>query len=774
MEWRKEQISLTNHLILSKIKESELIAWDNIEQLPPYNEIEVLRALDQIQAEEHALSEQAVATLHVMLAFHRLLRHQDTDELVQQLLTKASNIHAHLPVQQELQTVLSFFVVFQHLQQLQLSSWSIRETDFDPAKLKKMQEWKGNLDQFFEQTSSVKVGRNSHRSLLEQLYQKLREQLLELEEQLTDSIDLIENKRTGVPTKEINARIRTLVQLEQEFYQAFPSQFNSRSTKSPLERLEGMVGLEQIKNYMNQYYHYLKYQQDRKKIGFQMVDEPGLHMIITGNPGTGKTTIARLLAEIYHKLGLLESDQVTEVNRSHLVGSYVGQSEENTMNYIRQAVGGVLFIDEAYSLHRQDASGNDYGQAVIDTLVSAMTSGEYANKFAVILAGYPEEMRQFLWSNPGLRSRFPDQNMIHLPDFKLSELVEIAEETALDNDYFFTETALNSFYGLIERAKVDDTFGNARTVRDLVMKAIFKKGATITVKEHDDWLDHMRIESKDLAVMYDEKDDTAPMDQLEQLIGLENIKDEVKKLSSFVTIQQKRKHQGLPSVPIQLHAVFSGNPGTGKTTVAKIYSKLLKECGLLKRGHFILASRSDLVAGYVGQTAIKTKNKIREALGGVLFIDEAYALFRGENDFGKEAIDTLVDEMTKHNENLVVILAGYRADMERFIASNPGLSSRFKKYFEFLDYQPDELLSITHFHVERYHYQMTDDARDYIYRQYQEQAIQGNARFVVNLVDEAIQFQALRIADATVDDEQFLILNQDDFRKAWQTVKGVN
>ncbi len=139
----------------------------------------------------------------------------------------------------------------------------------------------------------------------------------------------------------------------------------------------------------------------------------------------------------------------------------------------------------------------------------------------------------------------------------------------------------------------------------------------------------------------------------------------------------------LPNVPIQLHSVFSGNPGTGKTTVAKIFAKILKDCGLLKRGHLVIASRGDLVAGYVGQTAIKTKNKIREALGGVLFIDEAYALFRGEKDFGKEAIDTLVDEMTKHNENLVVILAGYKEEMERFIKSNPGLESRFKKILPF-------------------------------------------------------------------------------------------
>lgn len=763
---------MTNHLIFSKVKEAELLQWTDIETTPPYQEIEVLRALDQSEAEPGHYSNEAEAALYTMLAYYRLKRNHATDNLTARLLDRANQFGEDFEIQKSLRAIRHNQSVLDHLSSLKLERWTIRETDFDASKLKKMQEWQEILTQYFEQYAQLNINDQQNKSDLSKIDQEIQGELTDLAELIARCIDMLENKRSGVPTREINQSLRRLIELEAQFNQAFPDLFDSDQAKNPLQKLEEMVGLEQVKQYMNQYYHYLKYQQDRKQIGFQMIDEPGMHMVITGNPGTGKTTIARLLGEIYHELGLLESSKVIEVNRSHLVGSFVGQSEEKTMNYIRDAVGGVLFIDEAYSLHRQDASGNDYGQAVIDTLVTAMTSGDLAGKFAVILAGYPEEMRQFLWSNPGLRSRFPEQNMIHLPDFKMIELLEIAETTALHNDYFFTETALNGFYGLIERAKVDDTFGNARTVRDLVMKAIFKKGASITVEENDDWLDHMRIESKDLTVMSDEKDDIEPMEQLNQLIGLANIKEEVKKLSSFVRIQQVRKNQGYPTVPIQLHAVFSGNPGTGKTTVAKIYSKLLKECGLLKRGHFVVASRSDLVAGYVGQTAIKTKNKIREALGGVLFIDEAYSLFRGENDFGKEAIDTLVDEMTKHNENLVVILAGYKQEMIRFISSNPGLESRFKKYFEFQDYQTEELLEIANYQITHYSYQITDDAKGYLTNAFNNETVSGNARFVVNLVDEAIQFQALRIEDLHVTDTEFLILTKDDFKNAWHAVRG--
>ena len=259
-------------------------------------------------------------------------------------------------------------------------------------------------------------------------------------------------------------------------------------------------------------------------------------------------------------------------------------------------------------------------------------------------------------------------------------------------------------------------------------------------------MDYLLLHSEDFSDLDSNEEPDEPFHELMNLVGLDSIKDEIKKLSAFVRVQQARRNAGKKVVPIQLHAVFTGNPGTGKTTVAKLYSEILRDCGLLKRGHLIVASRADFVAGYVGQTAIKTKRKIQDALGGVLFIDEAYSLLSQSNsDFGAEVVNTLVDEMTKHNENLVVILAGYPKEMDELLASNPGFSSRFKKFMHFPDYTVEELLQIMKNYMHSYQYRLHEEAEEYLLEKLEEIELDGNGRFAVNLVDSAIQYQAQRL-----------------------------
>ncbi|UOR12602.1 AAA family ATPase [Halobacillus amylolyticus] len=748
---------------------SILKTWNSLDQEPQVTEIEALRLMN----DEQIMDKEIKALLYIVLAYHRMKRHRDKDPLADQFIDEARVIDPDNPLVRDLYESIQLLKAYTLLKETPYEQWILHETDHDSAKGKKAQVMYDEVEVVQEQWNEELATKNivdaTSRRL--KLYQEVYEHLLSLKEILTEALDSIEHRRINIPVKQVNEKTRKLTEYQDELYQRLPQFLTLSVNENPLESFDQMVGLSDVKKYIKHYYQFLKYQQYRRHIGFSMVDAPGLHMIMTGNPGTGKTTIARLLANIYYELGILDTKEVVEVNRSHLVGSYVGQSEENTMNYVQQAVGGVLFIDEAYSLKREGQTGNDYGQAVIDTLVSAMTSKEYGGKFAVILAGYPEEMRQFLWSNPGLRSRFPEQNHIELPDYQLHELLQIAEDAALENDFFFTERALMLFESLIEKERVDDSFGNARTVRNLVLKTIFKKGASEQLEDKRHWLDHMRISEQDLN--FDETSDdesSSPIDRLHSLIGLNSVKEEVEKLSSFVQAQQKRKKRGYPVVPIQLHSVFSGNPGTGKTTVADIYAQILKECGLLKRGHMVVASRSDLVAGYVGQTAMKTKRKVREALGGVLFIDEAYALYNGgRDDFGKEAIETLVDEMTRHNENLVVILAGYKEEIKQLIASNPGLSSRFKKYLTFPDYDEHELFDMLAYQTGQYGYKLGDHVEQLLLDLFQSHEVEGNGRFINNLVNEAIQYQAIRLIDK--EEEDLHTITHGDITNAWRIVR---
>ncbi len=547
-----------------------------------------------------------------------------------------------------------------------------------------------------------------------------------------------------------------------------------------LNQLNELVGLSSVKKEISDLVKLAKYYCDE---GEDVRNKFSAHYLFLGNPGTGKTTVARIFSQIFSALGILEKGHLVETDRSGLVAEYVGQTAQKTNAVIDRALGGTLFIDEAYALAAKSGQ-NDFGREAIDTLLKRMEDDK--GKFIAIAAGYPNEMKKFVESNPGIQSRFT--NTIHFEDFNPDNLLEISERLAAKEGLKLSgglKKKLFKYFNEIYRNR-DENFGNARVVRN-IMEAAFQKrllrlaetpkaeresteNKKLIIEDFDVLLEH-DTEAKKYEISADPEEVKIVLDELNKLTGLRNVKDAVQKLINRIKVSKLRKAQGLQIIEKPLHSVFFGNPGTGKTTVARLMSRIFKEMGILERGHLVEVDRADLVAGYQGQTSIKTDEVIKKALGGTLFIDEAYTLARGGNDFGQEAIDTLLKRMEEHKGEFVVIVAGYTEEMKKFLDSNPGLDSRFPNKFFFEDYSPRELLEIAWNIAEENGYVLDEGALqllleifDYLYERRDKNF--GNARTARNILYDAISNQEERLADAVnLSKEDLMTIKYEDVEK---------
>jgi SpoVK/Ycf46/Vps4 family AAA+-type ATPase len=529
-----------------------------------------------------------------------------------------------------------------------------------------------------------------------------------------------------------------------------------------MSELNELIGLESIKQQIREYVDYVCFLQYREDMGFEDKDEIVLHSVFTGNPGTGKTTVVKLLGQIFHSMGLLSKGHVHTVSASDLVSEYIRQSPRKTREAIDKARGGVLFIDEAYMMFKEGASG-DFGTEAVAELMTEMSDGK--GDIAIMVAGYPDEMEKLLNSNPGLRSRF--KHYFHFDDYTPDELLSIARYAAEKKGVEISGKATERLQKLITEAyrKRDRSFGNGRMVNALIDEAKLNLGIRIVKNYEHGQLDRKLLsvieanDIEDISKISAAKKTELEIDnellktalaELNELTGLENIKQEVNELVRLAYYYKDINRDLLKA--FSMHSVFTGNPGTGKTTVARIMGRIYKALGLLERGHFTEADGSSLVAGYLGQTALKTKDLIEKAMGGVLFIDEAYSITDGEhNDFGKQAVASLIKEMEDKRGNFSLIVAGYTKNMERFLQSNPGLDSRFDNKFVFDDFREAELWVILKDMLGDRGLTPDIDAEKYLKKYIaslytNRNQFFGNARSMRKIAEKTIRNQELRMA----------------------------
>ena len=531
-----------------------------------------------------------------------------------------------------------------------------------------------------------------------------------------------------------------------------------------LAKLEALIGLDNIKAQIKEHIEYINFLKLRKEKGFSDSEQISLHSVFTGNPGTGKTTVVKMLGKLYKKIGLLTNGEVHEVDRAALVAEYIGQTAPKVKEAINKARGGILFIDEAYSLAREDESSKDYGKEVIEILLKEMSDGP--GNIAIMVAGYPQEMNVFLSSNPGLKSRF--NYYFHFDDYTPSEMIKIAEFAATKRNIKISAEAQNILNEIIISAyrDRDRTFGNARYIHSLVDEAKMNMGLRIMKQKDYDKLDKEALSTvlvedvqkmihvkskKTIQIKVDEVLLSESLAELNNLIGIANIKAEISELVKLIKYYNDIGKDVMNK--FSLHTVFTGNPGTGKTTVARIIGKVYKALGLLEKGHVVECDREALVAGFIGQTAIKTKAVLDSAVNGVLFIDEAYSLSQGgNNDFGQEAIEVILKNMEDNRGKFALIVAGYTQNMQQFLQSNPGLKSRFDRTIHFPDYLPEDLFRIAIKMLQKEDINPDAEAAEYL-NQYiinlynSRDNYFGNARSVRTIVESVIRKQNIRMAE---------------------------
>ena len=503
--------------------------------------------------------------------------------------------------------------------------------------------------------------------------------------------------------------------------------------ESPHDELNKLIGLDIVKKQIERVIASDIVEKERMKRKGKDYRTCSMNMIFGGNPGSAKTTVAKLFAGIAKEKGILKSGAFVERGGMDLDGL-------GCVMAIREAFlaakGGVLFIDEAYAMVSDRA---------VTVLIQEMENRR--DDVIVILAGYNERMRDFMKINEGLKSRIP--HWIDFPDYTADELTDIFKLMIGERGFTVTKDAIKEAHYIFEKARNIDNFGNGRYVRNLIDRISQNQAVRLLSDGRDAGIlnknELFLITQNDISMLEEgmkkERMPGTAKKELDNMIGLINVKKIIHKAIAYYKLNKLCIDRGIYTEKASLHMVFTGNPGTAKTSVARLFAEIMKDEKVLSTGAFVEVGRADIVGDHVGATAPLVKRKFKEAQGGVLFLDEAYSLCDGyENSFGDEAINTLVQEMENHRDDVIVIFAGYTDKMQKFLDRNPGMLSRIAFRVEFEDYTTDELCDIAKLMISEKKMTITDAAMKKIRKSFDIAHMEndyGNGRFVRKTLEEA-------------------------------------
>ena len=575
-----------------------------------------------------------------------------------------------------------------------------------------------------EEQEKLKIDEERHKKVLEDLTRTRMEK---------ERIEQTQKKKTITEGQEKQQPIQ-----EQE------------KSKNKEKILDSMVGMKNIKATLTEWLEHqeaIALLQSKSKI---KVPNTSKNIVITGNPGVGKTMLAEKIASVLLEAGFITEDKFVPVKAEELVGQYVGHTAKKTTDKINEAKNGVFFLDEAYRLSGGNFSGSkgSFGLEAIETIMGYMDNPK--NNTVFIFAGYEDKMQEFLDANEGFRSRV--QEPFRLTDYTLEELTQIGINALQEKNYNTSQIKAIFPSYIRQNMKQGILIGNGRTVTQYVNKITEKH--LLRIKKNPNTENYELLLPEDVKnafeTAYEEQEGLKEIfieakKKINELIGMKAVKQEVERLGNFQFVQNQRKKAGLQIEKQSHHMTFLGNAGTGKTTMARLIGEMFRGAGVLTNGHFVEVTKDMLTAG---ESIPKTvKSIVEKAKGGILFIDEAYSLANDRK--GKEALDALIPLLENYRDDFICVFAGYEEDMQHLFQLNQGLVSRIPNHFHFENYNAEELMQMMLIRIKKKEYHLAEGAEktlsDAIQTSVEQNIVTGNGRWIRNFFEKMLMSQNNRL-----------------------------